>query len=163
FLNEHSFRAITARVTSRSTEHISEGIVINKGSKDGLQPGLPAIVKNGIIIGVIQEVQDYSSEILLITSASSQLNGSIQNESHSPGIIQGAYNLSVQMNFIPQSDALSADQFVFTNGLDPFIPEGLVIGQIKQISNEPGSLFQQASVAPLFQPFEISILSILLP
>lgn len=163
FLNEKPYHAIQARVTSKSTENLSQTIVINRGAAEGVQIGYPAIIKNGVLIGTIQSVQDHSAEVLLITSFDSRISAAIQNEKQSPGIVQGAYNLSLEMNFIPQLDAVSKDQTVLTTGADPFIPAGLVIGQVETVVNEPGSLFQKASLKSFFTPADISILSILTP
>lgn len=163
FLQERSFRVVTARVTSRSTDQLSQTMLINRGSKQGIENGLPVIVQNGLLVGTIREVQDYSAEVLLLTSFDARVSGLVQNDTQSPGIVQGAHNLTLEMDFIPQFDSVTNGQSVFTSGTDPFIPGGLVIGQIAEVHSESGSLFQQASLQSLFQPSEISIVSIILP
>ncbi|MBI2411057.1 MAG: rod shape-determining protein MreC [Candidatus Kerfeldbacteria bacterium] len=163
FLQERSFQVVTARVTSRSTDQLSQTMVINRGSKQGIQTGLPVIVQNGLLVGMIREVQDYSAEVLLLTSFDARVSGLVQNDSQSPGIVTGAHNLTLEMDFIPQFDSVTSGQSVFTSGTDPFIPGGLVIGQIAEVKSDAGSLFQHASLESLFQPAEISIVSIILP
>lgn len=161
FLEERSYQAVTARITSRSTESISQTITINAGTAQGLQKGFPVIIENGILIGTINTASDFSSEVLLLTSFASQVNSFVQNESQSPGIIKGEHNLSLYMDFIPQLDAIAPGQSVLTSGIDPHIPKGLVIGQIQEVINEPGSLFQKAIVEPFFDSSELSIVSII--
>ncbi|OGY85920.1 MAG: hypothetical protein A2233_00290 [Candidatus Kerfeldbacteria bacterium RIFOXYA2_FULL_38_24] len=163
FLKERSFSAVTARVTSKATDSLSQAVIIDKGAADGLKEGLPVIIKNGIVVGKIFEVQDHSAKILLITSYDLPLSAVVQNNEQSPGIVRGSHNLALMMDFIPQFDQIEVGQSVYSSGSDQFTPAGLVIGKITEIKNEPGSLFQQAAVAPLFSQAEISILSILLP
>lgn len=163
FLKNKPFTALHARVTSRSTENLSQTIIINKGAQDGVHEGLPVVIKNGILVGTIQSVEDHSAEVLLITSFDSRISAAVQNEKESPGIVQGAYNLSLEMNYIPQLDPIHLGDSVFTSGSDPYIPHGLVIGQLETISNEPGSLFQKATLRPFFDHRDVSIVSILLP
>lgn len=163
FLEDRSFTAVTARVSSRSTDSVSQSLIINKGSADGLQVGAPVIIDNGVLIGTVYAVQDHSSTVLLTISFDSRISASIQNATQSAGIVSGSHNLSLVMEYIPQFDAIAVDDPVFTNGTDEHIPEGLVIGRIQEVHTEPGSLFQEASVEPLYRPSEISIISVILP
>ena len=163
FLEDRSYKAVSARITSRSTENLSQTIFINRGSKHGIKNGYPVIIDNGIIIGVIHEVQDYSATILLLTSYNSLLNSSIQNDIQSIGVVKGSHNLSLLMNYIPQSDNIELKQVAITSGVDNNIPKGLLVGRIQKIINEPGSLFQQVFLQPFFNINEMSIVSIIIP
>lgn len=163
FLKEQSYQAISARVVSRSTESLTQTLIINKGAKQGLQPGLPAVINNGLIIGTINDVQDFTAEILLLTSFDSHVSAVIQNEQQSPGIVSGEHNLSLSMNYIPQLDTVLVQDTVVTGGVDENIPEGLLIGQIKDVVSQSGQLFQQANITPFAQVNEITIVSIILP
>lgn len=163
FLQEHEYRYLSARITSVSTENISPTIVISKGSEEGVAVGLPVIIEEGVLVGVVTDVQDYASEVRLITNVNSLVSASIQNEDQSPGVVKGEHNLSLVMEFIPQLDTLNVYDSVFTSGADPLIPQGLLIGQVQEIRKEPSSLFQQAVLKPLFQQTELSIVSVILP
>ncbi len=163
FLQERSLTAVTARVTSRSTEQLSQSLMINRGRADGIAEGMPVIVDNGIVVGTIQAASDHAAEVLLTTSYDSRLNARLQNLAQSPGVVRGEHNISLFMEFIPQLDVISVGDIVVTNGADPLVPLGLVIGQVKEILNTQGSLFQQASLTPLFSPSDIFIVSVVLP
>lgn len=163
FLNDRTLRAISARVTSRSSEGLSEAIVINRGKQHGLSIGLPVIVNNGILIGTIIRVEDISSIVLLTTSPASHINAVVQNEQRSPGIIQGAFNISLEMRYIPQTDTIAPRNNIITSGNTPLIPEGFIIGIIEENTHEPGALFQEAMVRPLFETSKLSIVSVILP
>jgi rod shape-determining protein MreC len=163
FLKERSFQAVTARVTSRSTEQLSQSLMINRGKSDGLQEGFPVIIEHGIVIGTVRNVDDYAAEVLLMTSYDSRMSGRVQNDAQSPGVVRGEHNLSLSMEFIPQLDVVSVGDTVVTNGADPTVPQGLVLGRVQEVFNEKGSLFQQASLTPLFEASDVFIVSVLLP
>lgn len=163
FLQERSFHSVTARVTSRSTEQLSQSLMINKGSADGLQEGLPVITDQGVLIGTLRNVTDHSSEVLLLTSFDSRISSRVQNEAQSPGVVRGEHNLSLFMEYIPQIDVVAVGDMVVTNGADSLIPQGLVVGRVQEVFNAQGDLFQQASLAPVFSTTEVFIVSVLLP
>lgn len=163
FLRERSFTAVHAKVTSRSTEFTTQSLIINKGSDDGVIAGLPVIVDNGILLGVVKEVKQYSSTVLLITSFQSMVSTQVENEQQSQGIIQGDHNLTVKMQFIPQFDDVQVDQPVFTSGSDELIPKGLLVGQVQEVLSDPNSLFQEAIVSPFYTNHDLAVVSIILP
>lgn len=163
FLKESSFSAVPARVISRSTEALSQTIVVNAGSVAGVQEGMPVIFGDGILIGTVDTVADYYSTVLLVTSFDSRVSAQLQNTSQSPGVVRGAHNLSLQMEFIPQLDAFEVGDGVSTNGADQLIPNNLILGVVEEVVSEPGSLFQEAQIAPAFRPSELHIVSIILP
>lgn len=161
FLQEQSYQAVTAKVASRATNDTAHTIIINKGSTDGVTDGAPVIINNGVLIGTIDSVDEESAAVLLLTSFRSRVSATIQNEQRSPGIVQGEHNISIGMDFIPQPDTVAIGDTVIASGSDERIPVGLVIGTVREVTNEPGSLFQQASIDPLFDVVDITIVSIL--
>ncbi len=163
FLEERSYNAVQAKIVSRSSESLSQTLIINRGSAHGIKEGYPVIIEDGILVGTVQRVQDYSSQILLITSFDSHVGAQIQNEQQSQGIISGEHNLSLRIDYVPQFDVLLPQAVVTTSGVNNNIPSGLIIGQIQEVINDPGSLFQYAIVQPLFTSPEVSLVSIILP
>ena len=163
FLKHRALRGVSAKIISRATEGLSQSLIINRGKADGLQNGYPVIIENGVLIGTVRSTEDHIAEVQLLTSFNSRVSATVQNDQQSPGIISGEHNLSLEMQYIPQPDTLHIDDTVVTSGSDPSIPFGLVIGQIQEIRNEPGSLFQAASARPLFSSSDVLIVSVLIP
>lgn len=163
FLSDRSLQAVPARITSRSTEQLAQSVVINKGRADGIQEGQPVVVGNGILIGTINEVQATQSIVQLVTSTSSRISARVQNEQGSIGIATGSFNLTLQLEFVPELDQLETGQTVLTSGADEAIPEGLIIGTIEEVISQPGTLFQEAALQPFFTVNEVSIVSVISP
>ncbi len=163
FLQERSFQAITAKVAGRSTDNLTHSLVVNRGENDGVEPGLAVIVGNGVLVGTVDSVEPYSSKVLLTTSFNSLVSGVIQSQDQSPGMVSGEHNLSLLMEFIPQLDNVTVGELVQTSGAEEGIPHGLILGQIQEVRTEPGSLFQEASLRPLYDSSSLVVVSILLP
>ncbi len=163
FLEHQSYQSIPARVMSRSAEGLARIIIINRGSHDGLAVGYPVIGSDGVLVGTIQQVDTYSSHVLLTTSLDSLVNGIISNPANSPGLLRGSYNTALRMELIPQTDAVTVGQSVVTSGADQYIPRGLVIGVIESVTDVPNAVFRTATVTPLFDLDQLFIVSIIIP
>lgn len=163
FLSNRSLQGVPAKVIARPTDGIAQSVIMNRGSSDGIQEGYPVIIQSGALVGIVHSVDGHFSEVRLLTNFGSRVSANVQNDARSPGIVSGEHNLAVQMELIPQPDILAAGDSVVTSGNDPFIPQGLIIGTIEEVKNEPGSLFQAAVVQPLFTAQELTIATIIVP
>lgn len=163
FLKKRTLNGVTARVTSRTTDTLSQTVMVDIGTESGIQSGNPVIIGNGVLIGTVVDTTDYTAQVLLITSPDSQISAVVRNTHSSPGIVSGSLNLSLQMDFIPQLDDVKKEQAVFTSGVEDRVPANLLIGTIEEVIAAPGSVFQQAYVSPVFRTTELSIVTIILP
>lgn len=163
FLSSKNMRSIQARILSRSFENTEGAFVLNVGSQDNVQAGLAVITGSGACVGIIDTVHDTTSIVRLLSDSTTQLSSVIQNESASQGVITGSHQLTLRMEYIPQSDTVHEGNTVVTSGIDALIPQGLVIGSVASVEKEENALFQEAVIQPLFNPNQLSVLSVVLP
>jgi rod shape-determining protein MreC len=161
FLRDRSYPAVNARVTSRTTEQLSQSLVINRGQADGIRVGDAVIVGDGVLVGTIAQVADHSSQVLLLTSFNSRVGGTVQNDAASPGVVLGEHNISLRIDYLPQLDAVEVGAAVVTSGSEGRVPGGLLIGSITAVEQHPGSLFQSATLQPFYQATKLTILSVI--
>lgn len=138
-------------------------LLINQGSADGIKVSYPVIVDNGVIIGKIIEVQDHLSEVLLLTDKLSQLAVSSLDSNKTIGLTEGEYGLSIKIDLIPQDIEIKEDDIIITSGKEENIPRGLVIGKINRVINSANELFKSATINPLVNYDELSVVSVILP
>ncbi len=138
-------------------------VIIDKGAKDGLLPGLAIVSSQGIIVGKIIAVKNNLAEAYLITNQACKLAATMQNQDKTSGIVQGELGLTVRMEFIPQTEEIKIGDTVITSGLEQNIPRGLIIGKVTQIIKESNELWQSAIIEPLVDLDELIIVSVLLP
>ncbi|MBN1326071.1 rod shape-determining protein MreC [Candidatus Falkowbacteria bacterium] len=162
YKKDKDFDLITGKVISRDLNRVNT-LIINKGEFDGLKPGLPVIVDNGIIIGKLIDVRKNTSTVLLLTDQFSQLAVSLINSNKAIGLAKGEFGLSIKVEFIPQDLDIEENDLIITSGMEQNIPRGLIIGKVNRIISYKNELFKSATISPLADYGEITILSIVIP
>ena len=167
FFSEHAYARILAGVISRGDISDSAGrievISIDKGSRNGLYPGLAVINEEGIIIGKVAKVKEAISEIYLVSNDECRIAATILGDDKTSGIVEGRLGLTMQMGFIPQSKNIKEGDIVVSSGLEELIPRGLVIGQVASLLKENNELWQEAILDSSVELDELLVVSVLLP
>jgi len=165
FLSKNQLNYTLSNIISRSNFLTAneKQYIIDKGESHGLKKGLVVLNSEGIIIGKITKTNKNSSEICLTTDKDCKFAATIQNNSRTAGITFGELNLTIKMDFIPQTEELKLNDAVITSGLEENIPRGLIIGKIAQIYQEDNDVWQSANIEPLIDVENLKIVSILLP
>ncbi len=164
FVSNNNSRVVVASVIAKeAAAEDSLGLVINRGAKDGLVPGLAVVSEEGLIVGKVLETKDTTAKICLTTNPNCQLAAAIQNSDKTQGITDGDLGLTIKMNYIPQLEKIAPGDIVITSGLGEHIARGLVIGRITQVFNESNEVWQEAIIEPLVDLDNLTIVSILIP
>lgn len=164
FISTSTARVVVAGVIAKETAAEDNlGLVINRGSKDGLVAGLAVVSEEGLIIGKVLETKDTTARICLTTNPNCQLAAAIQNSDKTQGITNGDLGLTIKMNYIPQLEKIAPGDIVITSGLGGHIARGLVIGKITQVRNESNEVWQEATIEPLVDLDNLTVVSILIP
>ena len=143
---------VTATVIGREISPFLQYIIIDKGSDDGIQYGMPVVTQQGLV-GTVDAVIAQASRIKLITDSTSVVNVFLQTadvEAQSNGSLTG--DLSLDM--IPLDATVAAGDVVLTSGLGGNYPPNIFIGQVLSVQKRDNALFQTASVQPIVN-FEI--------
>lgn len=138
-------------------------LFINRGSKDGLREGLSATAAQGVIVGKVVAVEDYRSQVQLLTDTNSKLAVTLVGLTGTVGVVKGKIGNSLNMDYIPQNIELKPEDIVVTSGLDNNIPEGLLVGKISSVAKVVGQIFQKANILPYFNYQNLRTLTIIIP
>lgn len=141
------FDLLPSEVIGRGGEAQLGAVVIDRGAAHGVQTGMPAIVGEGILVGVVDEVYPASSRVTLLSSSQSTL-GAITVEHSAKGIARGDRGLGIAYDMVLQSDTLRSGDRVVTSGVGGSIPSGLLIGTVGQVRDSEDRLFRRASIVP---------------
>jgi len=167
FLVKNEYNYVMSNVISRGdaveTSGMEETIIIDKGAKDGVYPGLAIVSGQGIIIGKVAEVKENISQVNLTNSNKCKLAATILNEDKTNGITEGELGLIIKMEFIPQEEEVNIGDIIVTSGLEQAIPRGLVIGKVTQAEKENNEIWQFATLEPLIKAQDLVIVSVLIP
>lgn len=149
---------IIARVIGQESTNFLEYIEIDLGATHNIAVGMPVVTEQGLV-GRISEVNNVTSKVLLITDPSSAVNAIMQS-SRLNGIIQGAPNGDLLMDFIPQGPVFSVGEVVLTSGMGVRFPKGIPIGQVIERRQRDIDIFQQAVVRPIIDFSSLELVAI---
>lgn len=137
-------------------------IMIDKGSAQGIAPGMAVIVSDGILVGKVEDVYWESSKVNLLTDSSASVSA-IDLETGAKGIVRGEYGLGLSIDMVAQTDTLNEGDTVVASGLGSGIPGGLYIGKIQRISATEDKLFQKAQVVPKVKYSKLEVVFVIKP
>ena len=155
-----SYQLLSAEVIGHDPNNLLEYLVIDRGSEDALQVGMPVLTNEGLV-GRISEVSAGSSKVMLITDSSSSVSALIQS-SRATGIVQGYPGGELLMRYIPQGDDIAPGDIVITSGLGGNFPKRLVIGQVVSVENADVQMFQEARLVPAVNLHDLEFVMVLL-
>lgn len=166
-LNEtlSDYEKVTANVISRSPDSWQDILVIDKGSKDGLEDNMAVMSQKGLI-GRVIEVSLTSAKVELLTSSN-------QTSNHFPVRIssEGGESFGLLNNYDEKSGTLIVDQLtgntefkegdvVQTSGLGGNSPADLPIGTVVEAKVDSFGLDRNVYVKPYAQMYDISVVTV---
>src|SRR5512143_1773041 len=141
---ESSYRA--ASVIGRDPSPFLHYVIINRGSNDGIQRGMPVVTNEGLA-GRIDAVIADAARVQLITDPSSAVNVHLKN-ANADAMLVGSVTGDVSLDLISQDATVDSGDIILTSGLGGGFPPDLIVGQVVNIRKLPAELFQQATVQP---------------
>lgn len=160
-----NYEKVTANVITRSPNSWQDMLVVDKGSKDGIEANMAVMSQKGLI-GRVIEVNLASSKIELLTSEN-------QNSNHFPVRIssEGGESFGVMNDYDEKIGALVVDQLtgdqklkvgdvVQTSGLGGNSPADLPIGTVMEMKSNSFGLGGQVYVKPYAQMYDLSVVTI---
>lgn len=154
FQQQTPIQTVAAQVIGRSTSNWYQGVVLNKGERDGIRVEMGVMTPAGVV-GQIVKTAGSTSIVLLMTDPNVAILGLVQR-TRDEGIVQGTPRSHVRMKYIPPLSPVRKGDAVVTSGLTDGFPRGVLIGEVARIEEREGDLFQTAELVPVvnFQRME---------
>lgn len=149
FTDTKQYDLVAARVVGSDPDAVRRYLSIDRGSSSGIKKGM-AVLSNGIFVGTIDEVNDFSSRIFMVSDPEFRIRA-LGQDGRSQGIIRGQLGSGLLYEKVAQSEVLGVGEFVITAGSE-LVPKGLLIGQIQQVNRADNAVFQSAQVHGLVDP-----------
>ena len=135
-----------AKVIARDPSHWSHFIVINKGSRDGVQKNTVLVHPDGLIGKVIAAGPRSSRAILLIDGASR--TSAMNQRTRDVGLIEGTGSSTFKMTYLDRESQIQVGDVIISSGLGGIYPKGIPIGKVEVIGDEKDHLNLYALVKP---------------
>ncbi len=123
---------------------------VDAGEANGIAKGMPAISSSSVLVGVVAEAGDDFSRIRLITDPASTISARSQS-SRILGTLLGEFGTSASFYLERRDEVPEEGEILITSGFDKGIPQGLILGEIRDVRETRDKTDTQASVSLLFE------------
>jgi len=138
-------RRVTAGVIGRDPGLAVRSIIINKGTDDGVQVGMPVEGARGLV-GQVFRVTDNLAQVVLITDSASSIPVRL-GSSRATGLLRGGgLGGSMTIEWVNLQHQIEVGEVVLTSGLGGKFPQDIVIGRVVDVDRSEAELFQKATV-----------------
>ena len=145
---------VFAKVILDKDSPFIKSLIINKGSKAGIEKGMPVIEK-GNLVGRVVEVNFLSARVLLLDDLNSRIPVTLEPNSAQAILVGSGEDNQPQLSFLPERFEVEEEYKVFTSGKDGILSAGIPIGETY---NEDGRL----RVRLFSDPNQINYISVVL-
>jgi rod shape-determining protein MreC len=146
-------RPVTARVIARSPTVWYSTVKIDKGSSDGVKVDQPVVASGGLA-GKVTNVTGGTSEVTLVTDASSAVSAQVMPEGAS-GIVQPEVGnpKKLLLDFVEKGKRVTEGTTVVTSGfrssrVESLFPRGIPIGKVTKADLQEIELYQRVTIEP---------------
>ena len=149
---------VSAAVISRKTGSWWRQIIINKGSKDGVQIGSTVIGPGGLL-GRVNDTSIFTSSVRLLTSPESKV-GVWVDRAQINGLLVGLGDDYPRLIFYSKDADIKAGDFVSSSPASTLLPPNIPIGVVQSV-DEPFKSRKTAKISLLAKPHAIDWVQIL--
>jgi len=144
FAEERKLAKLGARVIRRPVSIWEGVIVLDRGSADGVEPGMPVIAAQGLV-GQVAEVSPNACTVRLLTDQQSGVAAIVQS-TRAPGVVRGSVSGELSLDFVDRTLLPVAGDVVITSGLGGVYPTGIVVGDVTAVDDRRGELYPRVTV-----------------
>ncbi len=130
------FSFVEALVVSTESSNNFSVFSINRGTRDGIEIGMPVITPAGIV-GYVCETSTFSSKVRSITEATAGV-GVFSSRSGDLGIVSGDISFKntgkCKLSYISPSADVKVGDAIYTSGTGPIYPRNLLLGHVEEVT-----------------------------
>lgn len=147
------YNTVSGSVIARNPDMWIDQVIIDRGSRDGLENGMSVLSNNGLV-GRVAEVNPTSSKVTLLTTndeAAVLTSAEIALEEETLfGVINGydSNRKALIMEQITSTTTIEEGSTVVTSGLGGLVPRGLLVGTVSEVSLDRHGLGQRVYIEP---------------
>ena len=157
-----SYRRVNALVIGRDSDNWFKTVVIDRGSIAGVEKDQPVVTTEGLV-GRVVSVSPISARVLLITDERHGAGAVVAQtaENRLVGVLKGKNQSLCELKPLSEGGKLVNGEQVITSGQDQLYPRGLLIGRVKNLSDQ-GPLPASIDVEPAAALQKLETVAVLL-
>lgn len=155
-LDPHTYNLLPARPIG-----LGKYLKIDKGTTSGVKVG-QAVVFEDNYVGKVVAVSPKAANVELLTDPDSKVTAFSQNkDGQAKGVLVGQFGTEVLLDKILHEEKVAAGDLVYSEGLEEFLPRGLILGRITQVLERVNEVFKQARVQPIFDVRDLELVFVI--
>lgn len=137
--------AVTALVVARDPSNWNASLMIDKGRRDGIRPGMAVVSAEGVV-GKVAEPSDNVSKVILINDPGFSV-AAVDRRSRVSGLLSGSLSGKCRIFYLPENADIQLKDEIITSSISLDFPPGLLVGEVTAVfpSGEAGF---RAEVSP---------------
>lgn len=140
------YNVVVADIISKSNTNWEAIYVINKGSNDGIKPGMTVIAEAGLF-GYVETVTKNTSKIISVLDAGNAVSARI-TRTRDEVVCKGSISLldkqELKVINIPTGTVLVEGDKLETSGMGGIYPKGIGIGKVVEVLNKKNPIENEA-------------------
>lgn len=156
YLNFDTYNLVSAHPIG-----INRYLKIDKGTSSGIKVG-QAVVFNDNYLGKIVQVLERSSSVQLLPDPDSKVAAFSQGlEGKAKGVLLGQFGIDLLMDKILHEEIIKVGDLVYSEGIEEFLPRGLILGRVTKVLEQETQIFKQAKVTPNFDIRDLELVFVI--
>ena len=140
------FKLVPAKVITNELNRDENLLTIDKGSDDGLQPGMGVACGQGIV-GVTYLVSGHYSVVIPVLNITSRISCAIRGHGYFGVLRWDGKDAGVAyLEDIPRHARFKRGEWVETNGYSSIFPPGVLVGKIETVYNSSDGMSYRVKV-----------------
>lgn len=141
-------RVIVGEVVAVSPDPFSHEIVINKGSRDGVEVGQAILDANGLM-GQVQQTSSFTSRVLLVSDSSHAVPVEVVRNGLRAILLGNGDTSALELVHVPDTADIREGDLLVSSGLGGRFPKGYPVAEVDRVTKEPGEPFVKIEATPL--------------
>lgn len=137
---------LTAQIVGRDPSLWFRTIIIDRGSSEGVEKGMPVVTVEGVVGQILDASPNYS-KVLLANDPNSAIDVLIQ-KNRVQGIVKGKGTGNYQLLYVLKNADVEKGDAIVTSGLGDIFPKGLPVGSVSHITRSKRGMFQKIEIEP---------------
>jgi rod shape-determining protein MreC len=137
---------LTAQIVGRDPSLWFRTIIIDRGSSEGVEKGMPVVTVEGVVGQILDTSPNYS-KVLLANDPNSAVDVLVQ-KNRVQGILKGNGSNGFNLLYVLKNADVEKGDAIVTSGLGDIFPKGLPVGKVSEVTKSKRGMFQKIVVEP---------------
>lgn len=155
FVDKYKIKNYTvAKVIGFSPDNWNQSFYIDKGKNDNIKVG-DLVVSNGYLIGIVEIVGSYSSEVMSISDKNFKISVRTR-KTQEICFSQGLENRKGILKYVRPEQDIRIGDILETTVVNSEATEGIPVGIIRKIAPKEGEFFREIEVETFYYPYNLN-------